>query len=146
MEGRWGFVDHQGHLAIPAQFESASPFSDGYAAVTVSGKKGYIDKTGQISIVPRFSAAEPFSEGLAAACCENGKTGYIDNTGAFVIPAAYPPGSRVAGPFLEGIALVATSRGPIYIDRSGHTVALVVQDSPGEKGKGVFLTVDGARP
>ncbi|HEY6388633.1 MAG TPA: WG repeat-containing protein, partial [Candidatus Acidoferrum sp.] len=38
----WGYVDADGKSVIPAQFDSASEFSEGVAAVEVNKRFGYI--------------------------------------------------------------------------------------------------------
>src|ERR1043165_9696669 len=65
--GKAGYINHEGAIVIPMQFEMAQAFSDGLAAVRVNSKWGYIDKTGKFVIEPQFAGAGPFSEGLAPA-------------------------------------------------------------------------------
>jgi len=93
--GKWGFIDRQGNIAIPPQFDlvlddliTGKSFSKGMAAVCVGkcayvypdgfnpdsdpwhkrfdGKWGYIDMKGRLVISPRFSSAKNFSRGRAA--------------------------------------------------------------------------------
>jgi hypothetical protein len=66
----WGFLDRKGSEAIPARYADAAPFSEGLAAVKVSGDLGapdwgYIDRRGRPVISPRYGAAGPFANGLA---------------------------------------------------------------------------------
>src|SRR5215467_13059918 len=68
--GKFGYIDKTGRVTIPPQFDSASRFSEGLAAVgvgddTIKRKWGYIDQTGRFAIKPRFSKADDFSNGLA---------------------------------------------------------------------------------
>ena len=60
-EGLWGFVSLDGTVLIEPQFEDASSFSKGMAAVKKDGKWGYIDKTGEFLIPPTFDEAGPLS-------------------------------------------------------------------------------------
>lgn len=46
-KGKIGFVDKNGAEVIKCAYESAYPFSAGYAIVTKSGKSGIIDERGQ---------------------------------------------------------------------------------------------------
>jgi hypothetical protein len=67
---KWGYVDHSGHFAIPPQFPSypeglVSSFSEGLAAIEVSGKLGYIDHAGSFVISQQFVAGTPFENGSA---------------------------------------------------------------------------------
>jgi len=56
-------------------------YSEGLAAVQISGKWGYIERSGQFVINPQFDDAFPFSYGLALV--RSGPK-YIDKTGKYV--------------------------------------------------------------
>lgn len=60
-DGLWGFVSLDGKVLLEPQFEDASSFSKGMAAVKKDGKWGYIDKTGAFLIPPTFDEAGPLS-------------------------------------------------------------------------------------
>lgn len=60
-DGLWGFVSLDGTVLVEPQFEDASSFSKGMAAVRKDGKWGYIDKTGAFLIPPTFEEAGPLS-------------------------------------------------------------------------------------
>jgi hypothetical protein len=62
---KWGYVNPVGKFAIPPQFESAGPFSEGVAAVEVEGRFGYIAPDGHVVIEPKYFWAGPFSDGHA---------------------------------------------------------------------------------
>lgn len=68
VDGKWGFIDHDGKFIIPAKFNDAREFSDGLAAVEFSKEKnqwGYIDKSGDVIIPAQFEDAGYFKEGFA---------------------------------------------------------------------------------
>ena len=50
---KWGYIDKSGKIVIEPQFDDASSFSEGLAAVCLGdycplrGKWGYIDKSGE---------------------------------------------------------------------------------------------------
>ena len=71
-------------MAIPAQFQTALPFSAGLAAVSLGGRYGYIDKSGKIVINPQFEQASNFYEGLASVRMGN-RWGYVDKNGKIVM-------------------------------------------------------------
>jgi serine/threonine-protein kinase len=111
---------------ITAQFDDASPFSDGMAVVNLKSKTrisfgsavfepAYIDKAGKI-IVPagQYEDCQDFSEGLAAVC-KGGKYGYIDKTGATVIPHQFDDATG----FSDGLAMVSTNMKQIRASHSG---------------------------
>jgi hypothetical protein len=75
-KAKWGYLDKTGKWAIKPQFEIATDFSEGLAAVEVStGKEpghkeptykwGYIEHSGNFAIAPQFFAARPFRNGVA---------------------------------------------------------------------------------
>jgi hypothetical protein len=71
-EGSYGFVNDDGALAIPLQFQSVTSFNDGVAKVSLNDKIFYIDKTGKQvdhsepnEITKPFDEAPIFYEGLA---------------------------------------------------------------------------------
>lgn len=90
INGRYGYSNRQGQLVIPAQFDMASAFFEGLAAVCVGpckykvvkkcrytqsssvelweGKWGFIDESGKYVVNPQYDAVHVFIEGLAAVC------------------------------------------------------------------------------
>lgn len=46
LKGKWGYIDRNGTLIIPAQYDDAGGFSEGLAPVKQKGKWGYIDRNG----------------------------------------------------------------------------------------------------
>lgn len=118
LEQKWGFIDTQGNYVIQPQYDDATRFSQGLAAVNAGGQWGYIDPSGAYAIQPRFSDARIFSEGLAAVCAD-GKWGFIDKTGSFVIEPAYAG----AETFVNGVAPVQNGEGLWgLIDKQGKVV------------------------
>ncbi len=125
--GKWGYVDQYGKEIIPLQYESASNFSEGLAAIKLNGKSGYIDKKGKVIIPTKYEWAGDFSEGLAVIGINPPLSrlyGYIDKTGKEVIPAKYTE----AASFENGKAKVRISDNPFeeaekfYIDKTGKEV------------------------
>ena len=129
--GKAGYINHEGAIVIPMQFEMAQPFSDGLAAVRVDSKWGYIDKTGKFVIEPRFPGAGPFSEGLAAVSSvdfnrvtrgEEGEataaSGFIDKQGKMVFSLPFD----TATPFVNGISKVRVDIRFGYIDKTGKYI------------------------
>lgn len=62
--GKWGFIDRQGRLVIPADFEDTKGFSDGKAAVKLDGFWGVIDTSGKLLIQPRYKSAGRYFGGV----------------------------------------------------------------------------------
>jgi hypothetical protein len=125
--GKYGYRDKNGNMAIPAQFDYARPFAEGMARVRIGTEHGYIDKKGVFVIKGQFDSAEDFSQGLSAVGVGPDvlakKYGYIDTKGEFVIPTQFDGAKR----FSEGLAAVAVGKlfeperwG--YIDKAGKRV------------------------
>ena len=84
---KYGFIDRTGKVVIPAQFESAEPFSEGLAAIHTCDQSFFIDKTGKTVIAKNFKYASSFSGGLAKVSILRNETlleGYVDKTGRIV--------------------------------------------------------------
>ncbi|HSW12583.1 MAG TPA: WG repeat-containing protein [Solimonas sp.] len=115
LEGRYGYVDRSGAMAIPARFDKAEGFVDGMALVSAGGQYGGIDRGGQWLIEPKFSRPFRFSEGLAAVLVSGKGYGYIDRSGKWVIEPQY----NYAYNFADGRARVQLKDGYGYIGRDG---------------------------
>lgn len=129
--GKAGYINHEGAIVIPMQFEMAQPFSDGLAAVRVESKWGYIDKTGKFVIEPQFRGAGPFSEGLAAVGSSDFlsasraldveatvTSGFINKQGKIVFSLPFD----IATPFVNGISRVRVDIKSGYIDKTGKYI------------------------
>jgi hypothetical protein len=68
-DGKWGYLDKSGKWTVKPQFNSASQFSEGLAAVALykDGEEqwGFIDSTGIFQIPVQFWGARPFRNGIA---------------------------------------------------------------------------------
>ncbi len=62
---RYGYINRDGSLVLPATFEDARAFSEGLAPAKLDGKFGFIDSTGTFVLAPSYDYAWPFVEGLA---------------------------------------------------------------------------------
>jgi hypothetical protein len=149
--GKWGYIDLQGNVAIEPQFEKASKFREGLAAVTVAGTsdedavferkyQGFIGRDGKFLIPPKppskvknienyqcYSYGD-FHEGLARIHINDatGMDGFINRAGKLIVPCKFDTTSD----FSEGLAFAETWRawddpGPKragYIDTKGRFV------------------------
>jgi WG repeat protein len=136
VDGKTGFVDRSGKLAITPQWDEAFRFTEGLALVCVGEcdadhrlgyrlgenlhqepleqtfKYGYVDESGRLAINPTYEAAGLFHEGVAAVCL--GKGCY----------SSYPK--------KEGLEAKWG-----YIDRAGRTLISPQFDSAGEFHEGL---------
>src|SRR5258708_10520530 len=126
-DGRFGFINRAGRIAIPLQFDSVNDFHEGLALVTSNGKMMFIDTTGKIILTPQFDIVNNFAEGLAAVnigqkripnlglISDPGKWGYIDKTGKLVIRLRFTHAEN----FSEGLAAVTDGERGYFIDTDG---------------------------
>lgn len=97
-----GYVDIQGHLAIPFRFDSAERFIEGRAKVGIGRKYGFIDSRGKLVVDAKYDGAHAFSEGRAAVFVGR-LWGVIDLDGNVI---AEPQYSSVKD-FSDGLAVVS---------------------------------------
>ena len=124
---KYGFIDHDGNLAINAIFDFADDeFAEDLCAVKMAGKWGFINRDGDIVIDPRYEKAERFSDGLALVKNGSGEWGFINHFGELVIPFRfylYPPCG-----FSESLARVNINGRIGFIDRNGNLTIVPVFD------------------
>lgn len=120
-----GFLDiSTGNIVGLGQWDWATDFHEGMAAVSQSDKWAYMDKTGKIVSPPQWSReiggasfVRDYSEGLVAVS-KDGKCGYLDKTGKIVIPLQWDS----AGDFKEGMAAVSKGGKVGFIDKNGKVI------------------------
>jgi len=99
--GKCGYINKNGEMVIPQQYDYAGDFSEGLAAFKKDGKYGYIDTNNSVIISAQFDNALEFSEGIAPI--KRGQLyGYINKSGRTVVSERFVS----AKPFLYGLAQV----------------------------------------
>ncbi|MSU77577.1 MAG: WG repeat-containing protein [Gemmataceae bacterium] len=120
-DGKFGFVNRFGDIAIPLMWDQASTFDvHGVARVINDDKFGLIARTGKL-VVPLGTWAEvgEFDAAGFAAVRKDGKWGAIDRTGKLILPLKWDnPPSFDKG----GLALVRFAGKFGFIDRTGKLV------------------------
>jgi len=116
IEGKIGYINGRGELAIPALFHAGDIFTEGLAPVRESGLYGYIDYHGDYVLPPAYEYAEPFRNGLARVWSE-GKQSIIDREGC----ALFVNGHAEVFPFNHHLYTTVKSKGGKYglMDRTG---------------------------
>jgi len=127
-----GYIDTTGKTVIAPQFDYASRFAEGLAAVKVREKWGYIDTTGKTVIAPQFDEADRFEDGLAGVKIGE-KYGYMDTTGKTVIAPQFDEADR----FEDGLAGVKIGEKYGYMDTTGKTVIAPQFDYAGSFAEGL---------
>jgi hypothetical protein len=121
LNGKWGYINTKGQVAIPFTFDGAEDFHEGLASVSVKGNYGYIDEKGNFIIKPAYKCSYMFSEGLAAVQDKNGKWGYINKSGKVIIKPVYDEANN----FSEGLAYVKAGGTQKFIDKNGNTAFVI---------------------
>ena len=109
---------------IPPKFDSACPFTEGLAAVTLNGQCEYINKSGDVVLRPDFETSSDcsivhghFADGLSRWRIGD-KYGYIDHQGNLKIE----PRFTMTDEFSEGLAYVQIDGKYVFIDTTGKLV------------------------
>lgn len=117
VQGKWAFLDLDGEVVVPANYDDSRDYSEGTAPVQSEGTWSFIDRDGQTTLAGPYQDALPFHEGLAAVKTGGGWS-YVDPRGVVVIPGPF----QRARSFSEGYAAVALEDFWGFIDRSGKLV------------------------
>jgi hypothetical protein len=101
MDGKYGFLDSVGRMAISPAWAAAGGFSQNRAPVLAGQAWGYLDVTGAMAIAPAFDWAGPFHEGFAPVALR-GRYFFIDTAGNPLGAASFTE----IRPFSQGLAAV----------------------------------------
>ena len=77
--GRFGYADRNGTIAIPTQYERARCFWDDVAPVRIEGKWGYVAMNGELVIEPQFEKVHHFDGGVALVARPGGDEWFFIN-------------------------------------------------------------------
>ena len=136
IQTKWGFINRDGELVIPAIYKNVTSFNDGLSVV--ESKEGFeiLNKEGKrieiktvkgrISEKGKLTEIKPFKNGLAEVVVDlypgpndELRSGFINVKGELVIKPEYVQ----VGDFYEGLCRVRTTSGRIsFIDKLGNVV------------------------
>lgn len=115
---KYGYLNNQGELAIPLQYEQADNFSEGLAAIKLTDSQwGYINKNGEYIIEPNYDWAGSFNDGIAYVYL-NDEEKYINKHGEYVEAPVYD--SEIE--YFDGLALYLEDNLYGYINETGEIV------------------------
>lgn len=157
INGKWGFIDANGKIVVPAQYDQAMPFRSGLAPVRagaltnrsskeavfrLAGSWRWVNRDGQQLCKGKYLICGSFSEGLAMVSPDGWKCGFVTPDGELAIPATY----LSAGDFSEGLAVVRNEQHlEGYINARGTMVipARFLSAGPFNRGRAVVRERDG---
>jgi hypothetical protein len=119
IDERWGYIDRDGGMVIPACFDGprATGFHDGLAGVRIDERWGFVDRRGRFVIRPEYEELRPFFEGHACVQ-KNGKWGLIDSDGRYAVECRFEELRRLDG----GVAAAKLDGKAGFISRDDHWV------------------------
>ncbi|MBS1493542.1 MAG: WG repeat-containing protein [Bacteroidetes bacterium] len=108
-EGKVGYIDTTGKVAIKPVFANAYDFYDGPAAARISGKYGFINTKGVYVVQPKYDYAESFRNGTALI--------YKDSTAGFL----FADGKEIFFPNYSSVKFITDSAAIVktYYKHSG---------------------------
>ncbi|HMQ48523.1 MAG TPA: WG repeat-containing protein [Saprospiraceae bacterium] len=135
--GRYGYIDTLGHIAIEPKYDRAFEFQNGIARVVINRKTGLIDQSGQFLLEPnQFDLIFPFNEwGLAMAKynINHNRLCVINTQGEIVVPPKYV----VIDPFKEGFAQVSDGKTYGFINRHGEEIIPLLYEAAQDFSEGL---------
>lgn len=82
---QYGYINRQGEVAIPLNYDRAQAFGDGLALVKLGENAFWIDETGaKVLDRPEGYTSHPFQQGVAAIRSSEGRWGLMDKQGNFI--------------------------------------------------------------
>ena len=132
---KWGYLNKNGGIAIPFQFEQAFNFNDGLALAVKFNKAGFINKEGRevIPFIYEYTTQQHFYDMLNisnkagfqngyAPVWKEGQMGFINRQGTVVVDFKYDGFGIIFyeyNDYSQGIALVIKDDKEYYIDMKG---------------------------
>lgn len=125
---KWGYINSEGEIVVPAKFDDCHNFIDGRAFVKIEDEWGLINKEGAWVVRPIFTNEPKFKEGLAVVRIDD-KYGFINTNGKYIVKPKYED----AKSFHEGRAAVLSGSYESgykwgFIDKTGKIVCFPVWD------------------
>jgi len=118
---KWGYMNAEGKMVIPAKYDDANDFNDGFASAKVGEKYFVLDAKGKEYAVDAAGVNDirAFNEGLAPIRTTDKKFGFVGGDGKVVIQPQY----QTVGYFKNGLAWAKSADGKLgYIDTKGEWV------------------------
>lgn len=134
-DGKAGFLDKQGELALPLVYDGAWEFSEGMALVRQEGERFWIDTHGNRGADWDYTAGDGYQRCVSLAVDEAGRNGLIDRTGAEVTPCQW---LRIC----EGVKDTPFTSGSLAWAVSQEGAGLITQEGRIVTGDRLFSWLD----
>ncbi len=118
---KWGFMNSQGKIAIPAKYDDVTEFGSGHAIAKLGSTYIVLNTKGDEITIQESGILDvkPFSEKLAPFKAANKKFGFLRTDGKVAISAQF----ESVGYFEDGVAWAKTQAGTLgYINNRGEWV------------------------
>lgn len=117
---KWGYLNADGKLAIPAKYDHVTGFNSGHAIATLNKNFIVLNTKGEESPVEEGGILDVkgFSENLAPYRSADKKFGFIDGNGKIVVKSQF----ESVGNFVVGLAWAKSGDKVGYINKSGEWV------------------------
>lgn len=112
---KWGYINNNGRVEIPAVYEDTRDFSEGLGAVNYKGKWGYINSRNEFIIEPQYRTAYDFSEGLGIVQLFDRSYVTLDKEGQEISRNQY----LEQQPYSNGRSRVKNMQGYAYLNMDG---------------------------
>ncbi|MES2779466.1 MAG: WG repeat-containing protein [Bacteroidota bacterium] len=138
MRNKWGYMDAEGSMVLPATFDYADEFYEGLAIVAVRNLPCVINEKGmRIIDTGLYQNISHFSQGLAAAMDFDGRKFYINTKGEKII--TLPADIYESRTFSEGIAVVSKKLDE-HVTKFGRDISTLGYRFAYMNMKGEFVT------
>ncbi len=138
---RFGYIGRDGAWKIPAQYEYAGDFKDGYAVVSTQTGYGVIDATGAVAVNPDFDFIE--REGNRILAVKGGALALYE-VGADGLSKAFETDVADASPRLSGASVVLYgSEGVTVLGADGAARFVASPTASVSEAGGLYVVRDG---
>ncbi len=121
---KYGYLNLNGEVVIPANFDAAYDFEAGYAVVEMGSSQGIIDKKGNyaVSLQNRYFLQNLGAERFGIWDKENNKLGMMDAKGNIIVQPMYEYSSGYGFTDADLIAVAQDKDHWGYMDKNGKVV------------------------
>jgi len=140
--GKWGFLDANGHVVAQCNYDTATDFNNGWSMVSQNGKYGFLNSDGNLAIACQYdNGTKSFVNGLATVV-RNGLYGIISTDGKEVVPCEY----KDAEPLSIGIIKIVDQSGKCGLSNvMGKKVMQCKYDNITYLGENLIKVAEGSK-